>query len=126
MEASNRGTNVCRFFLSGNCKNGDKCAFAHQQVEKPAPKREPQREQRKREVEERFEVEIKDPEVLQKLRYITDMKEQLKRICLICQRKELLAIISCGCQLMCRSCAEKEKNCPEHQTLFDKTIVIGG
>lgn len=54
---------LCRFFLKGQCKNGDRCAFEHPQgKEKSAPiRKEPIRTQERPQPEERHEVEIKDP-----------------------------------------------------------------
>jgi hypothetical protein len=59
--------------------------------------------------EERNEVEIKDPEALQKMRYIASMKASLRQSCRQCKSKLLLSIISCGCQVLCKSCANTAK-----------------
>lgn len=48
---------VCRFFLKGQCKNGEKCTYEHPQVkEKAKEQTQPRKVQ-----EERVEIEIKDP-----------------------------------------------------------------
>ncbi len=42
MESRNNG-DVCRFFMKGTCKNGDRCAYQHPGQEKSFAKKEPVR-----------------------------------------------------------------------------------
>jgi hypothetical protein len=57
---------ICRFFLKGQCKHGDRCAFEHPANKEKGPlpvrkdppaAKQPERSQS----EEKKEVEIKDP-----------------------------------------------------------------
>lgn len=122
---------VCRFFLKGQCKNGDRCNYEHPQGREKAPQvrqeiaaRQPERE--RPQADPRQEVEIKDPEALQKMRYLATMKAAIRQPCRACKSKRLLAMISCGCQLLCRTCANTAKQCPEHKASFDPGFIIGG
>lgn len=58
---------VCRFFLKGQCKNGDRCAFEHPQNKEkgvPPPRKDPipaAKQPERSQSEEKKEPEIKDP-----------------------------------------------------------------
>jgi hypothetical protein len=104
---------VCRFFLKGQCKNGDRCNYEHPREKAPLARKDPParlpQEKERPQAEERQEVEIKDPEALQKMRYLAGMKATMRQPCRGCKSKRLLAMISCGCQVFCKTCANKLK-----------------
>jgi hypothetical protein len=123
-------TDVCRFFLKGQCKNGERCAFEHPQHKEKTPQQNkeiPRLPQQDRQPsQEKTEVEIKDPEAVQKLRYLAGLKAALRQSCSSCKSKRQLPMISCGCMVLCRSCAVEAKTCPIHKTNIDLGFIIGG
>lgn len=60
------------------------------------------------------------------MRYLAAMKASLRKPCGECKSRRLLAMISCGCQILCKPCAVATKQCPQHKTAVDPALIIGG
>ncbi len=99
-------TKPCAFFSGPKgCNFGEKCKFLHAKKDvasKPLRKEE----------EQPHPEPIYDAESGQKIKYLESMLESLKESCRKCKKEEHLVLASCGCQTLCRSCAQCANKCP--------------